>query len=101
MVRTIYALRSENTLIAPCFEKCGLLSGYDDVFSHFPSRLFNAGSSLRDSNLPRVNHTYVKSVLSLSNLTAQRGAAVEIPETIMSERQKRLEDYARVAAGIR
>ncbi len=48
-----------------------------------------------------MNHTYVKSVLSLSNLAAQRGAVVEIPETIMFERQKRLEEYARVAVGFR
>ncbi len=101
VVRTIHALRSENTLIARCFEKCGLFSGYNDVSSHFPSRLFNAGSSLRDCNFTRMNPTYFKSVLSVSNLAAQRGAAVEIPETIMSERQKRLEDYARLAAGFR
>ena len=70
VVRTVPSLSKENRLITNCFQKCGLLSRYSKVLTHFPAALFNAGPPLRDLNLPRVNPDYVKSVLSLTNLAA-------------------------------
>ncbi len=39
VVRTVQSLKIQHGLIVHCFEKCGLLSGYNDVASHFPPTL--------------------------------------------------------------
>ena len=101
VVRTIQSLKTQHGLISKCFTKCGLLCGYNEVAQHFPSNLFNAGRPLRDLNLPQVNTSYVKSVLSIMNLAAERGSAICIPESVITERQNRLEDYAAKELGFR
>ena len=90
VVRTVRSLSMEKRLISNCFQKCGLFSGYSELFTHFPPALFNAGALNRDLNLPQANPDYVKPVLSLTNLAAERGLAVQIPDAIISEHQKRL-----------
>ena len=94
-------LKAQHSLISKCFAKCGLLCGDNEVAQHFPPNLFNAGRTLRDSNFPQVNTSYVKSVLSIMNLAAERGSAICIPESVITERQKRLEDCAATGLGFR
>lgn len=54
--RTVLALNKESKLIVVCFEKCGFLSGYND--------LFNSGIQFRDLNLPKETEAYNHEVVS-------------------------------------
>lgn len=53
--RPVRALLAKFIFIAICFEKRGLLSGYNDVRSHFHTTSFKAVTTLRDINLPQIN----------------------------------------------
>ena len=97
IVRVMQALCAEHKLIANYFEKCGLLAGYNEVVRHFSTSCFRAGISQRDPNLPEVSAFYVRNVLSLENLFASRNAPITIPKSIISSRQRDIEDY--VTAG--
>ncbi len=101
IVRTIRALESNSETIVNCFEKSALLSGYSDVKKHFPPSKFSAGSSLRDTALPRVSIDYVNAVLSLKNLAAARGAPVIVPEDLITMQQRSLSEYAVSERGFR
>lgn len=101
IVRTLHALKHRKSLIVKCFERCGLLSGYRDVSRHFPPNLFNSGLSLRDSNLPRVTKSYVRTILSIRNLSQARYAPVLIPESMLSEQQRLISEYLREDAAFR
>jgi len=43
VVRTLLALQASPELITSCFHKAGLLTGYNDISSHFAPAKFNAG----------------------------------------------------------
>ena len=88
VVRTIQLLKAQHSLISKYFAKCGLLCGYNEVAQHFPRNLFNSGWPLRDLNLPHVNTSYVKSILLMINLAAERGSPICIPESVITGRRK-------------
>lgn len=62
-VRTLNALKLNPKLMDDCFNKSGLLPGYNDVWNHFLASMFSVGGSLRDQNLSQVNDEYVRTVL--------------------------------------
>ena len=101
IVRTVQALKTKTKMIADCFKKCGLLSGYNDVHQHFSPTIFNAGASLRDPNLPQVNTAYIKAMFTLTNLAAARGAPVTIPESVITAQQRTIAEYVTAGAGFR
>lgn len=58
LLRSIHSLQKNPAIVSNFFLVAGLLSGYKDVFSHFPSSKFVAGPALRDTNLQHITQEY-------------------------------------------
>ena len=99
IVRTVAQMRCQNNLISNCFLRCGLLSGYADVYSHFATSSFNTDIALWDDDLPKIDPSYIKDVLSLVNLSAASDSSVKISTSIITERQQTLKKYYNAGEG--
>lgn len=100
-MRTLKALKDNNSTINNCFLKAGLLTGYNDVKSHLPPAKFNARVPLRDTTLPQVNTVYINTVLSIENLPRDRDSPVNIPESVITQQQRLLQEIAVSGIGFR
>lgn len=56
VVRTLSELKDNPATITGCFINAELLTGYNDVTSHFTPAKFNAGVPLRYTEFPKVNN---------------------------------------------
>lgn len=101
VVRTVLALKNKTHLIADCFAKTGLQSGYREVHAHFPPAVFSTGVCLRDCNLPFVDLSYVFSVLSMENLASAPGSPVKVPESLLYDRKRMLSEFIAADNGFR
>lgn len=88
-------------MIADCFAKSGLLSGYLEVHKHFPPSVFNVGVHLRDANLPKVDSSYITDVLSIENLSDAPGSPVRVNESHLDDRRRMLHQYMAAGQGFR
>lgn len=100
-VKIVLVPKKEKQLTVGCFEKCGLFSGYNDLYRHIRIALFNTGIPLRNLNLPKVTDSYIHVVLSLGNVSITPGNRVHRAEHSMTNKTRMLQQYAEARGGFR